>query len=37
MVRASIELAALGFFVAVLLNWCDAGASFVELLRLGAF
>lgn len=35
MIRASIELAVLGGFVAFVLVWADLGAAIVTLLRIG--
>ncbi len=35
MIRAALEMAVLGFFVSVVIAWCDRGAEIVTLIRMG--
>lgn len=37
MIRAAIELVVLGFFVSVLIAWCEQGGALVQLARLGGW
>lgn len=37
MIRASLELAVISFFAAVVMAWCDQGAKLVLLIRMGGW